>query len=130
MLEPALQATAPFDERGGGAGNGPHDEGQRSFSKLRREPKSAVRASQPILAPTSPVPVNGRGRPARGVARLRVACYRSWVGALTDRLEKGLQARGAALMGVLNVTPDSFYDGGHYLNADDARQRVDQLLAD
>lgn len=33
-------------------------------------------------------------------------------------------------MGVLNVTPDSFYDGGQYLNADDARLRVDQLLAD
>lgn len=33
-------------------------------------------------------------------------------------------------MGVLNVTPDSFYDGGRYLAADAARAQVDRLLAD
>lgn len=38
--------------------------------------------------------------------------------------------RGAALMGICNVTPDSFSDGGRYLDATAARARVDQLLAE
>jgi dihydropteroate synthase len=33
-------------------------------------------------------------------------------------------------MGVLNVTPDSFFDGGRYDDAQSATRRVDQLLAD
>jgi dihydropteroate synthase len=36
--------------------------------------------------------------------------------------------RGAALMGVLNVTPDSFYDGGRYLGESDAARRVAELV--
>ena len=39
-------------------------------------------------------------------------------------------ARGAALMGVLNVTPDSFFDGGRYLEPGSAIGRLDQLLAE
>lgn len=31
-------------------------------------------------------------------------------------------------MGVLNVTPDSFYDGGRFLDADRARARIDELV--
>jgi dihydropteroate synthase len=56
---------------------------------------------------------------------------------LTRRLDRFLQAlerararRGVALMGVCNVTPDSFSDGGRYLGADAARARVDELLAE
>ena len=37
--------------------------------------------------------------------------------------------RGAALMGICNVTPDSFSDGGRYLGIEDARRRVDELVA-
>ncbi len=37
--------------------------------------------------------------------------------------------RGAALMGVLNVTPDSFYDGGRYLGESAAARRVAELVA-
>ena len=33
-------------------------------------------------------------------------------------------------MGVLNVTPDSFFDGGRYDDSDNAARRIDQLLAD
>lgn len=33
-------------------------------------------------------------------------------------------------MGVLNVTPDSFFDGGRYDNAQAARQRIDQLVSE
>jgi dihydropteroate synthase len=33
-------------------------------------------------------------------------------------------------MGVLNVTPDSFFDGGRYDAAESAMRRIDQLLAD
>ena len=33
-------------------------------------------------------------------------------------------------MGVCNVTPDSFSDGGRYVDLDDAKARVDQLVAE
>jgi dihydropteroate synthase len=33
-------------------------------------------------------------------------------------------------MGVLNVTPDSFFDGGRYVDEEAARKRVDRLLAE
>jgi dihydropteroate synthase len=52
------------------------------------------------------------------------------VGALSTRIDQGLAARGAALMGVLNVTPDSFYDGGLYGSDERVRARVDQLLSE
>lgn len=34
------------------------------------------------------------------------------------------------VMGILNVTPDSFSDGGEYLSADDALKRAEQMIAD
>ncbi|MEZ4229122.1 MAG: dihydropteroate synthase [Polyangiaceae bacterium] len=40
------------------------------------------------------------------------------------------RAGSAAVMGVLNVTPDSFSDGGDFLAPSAARNRVDALLAD
>ncbi|MFB6154487.1 MAG: dihydropteroate synthase [Haloferacaceae archaeon] len=36
---------------------------------------------------------------------------------------------GTAVMGVLNVTPDSFYDGGEYAAADDAAARAEEMVA-
>ncbi|MCW4153581.1 dihydropteroate synthase [Halomonas sp. 18H] len=33
-------------------------------------------------------------------------------------------------MGVLNVTPDSFSDGGHHVALDDARRRAERMLAE
>lgn len=62
------------------------------------------------------------------LARSFTTCYRTGVGALSIRLSQSRAERGAALMGVLNVTPDSFYDGGRYLDAASARARVDALL--
>ncbi len=38
--------------------------------------------------------------------------------------------RGAALMGICNVTPDSFSDGGHFLDPRAAADRIEALLAD
>jgi dihydropteroate synthase len=38
------------------------------------------------------------------------------------------RARGAALMGIVNVTPDSFSDGGLLLDPDAARARIDELV--
>jgi len=52
------------------------------------------------------------------------------VGLVAHRIEQAREQRGAALMGVLNVTPDSFYDGGRYLDLDAAVEHVDQLLRD
>jgi dihydropteroate synthase len=43
---------------------------------------------------------------------------------------EGARDRGAALMGVCNVTPDSFSDGGRYLDVDAARRHVDELIAE
>ena len=37
--------------------------------------------------------------------------------------------RGAALMGICNVTPDSFSDGGRFFDRDAACARVDELMA-
>ena len=37
--------------------------------------------------------------------------------------------RGAALMGICNVTPDSFSDGGRFFDHAAARARVDELIA-
>ena len=34
------------------------------------------------------------------------------------------------IMGVLNVTPDSFSDGGRYLDRKKAWQRLEQLVSD
>ncbi|WP_435389109.1 dihydropteroate synthase [Halomonas almeriensis] len=34
------------------------------------------------------------------------------------------------VMGVLNVTPDSFSDGGHHVALDDARRRAERMLAE
>jgi dihydropteroate synthase len=43
-------------------------------------------------------------------------------------LDRARARRGVALMGVCNVTPDSFSDGGRYLQEEAARARVDELL--
>jgi dihydropteroate synthase len=45
-------------------------------------------------------------------------------------LERARARRGVALMGVCNVTPDSFSDGGRFLDGPAARARVDQLLSE
>jgi dihydropteroate synthase len=45
-------------------------------------------------------------------------------------LDRAQATRGLALMGVCNVTPDSFSDGGRYFTAEAARARVDELLAE
>ncbi|MFC3928013.1 dihydropteroate synthase [Streptococcus caprae] len=39
-------------------------------------------------------------------------------------------AGNAAIMGILNVTPDSFSDGGNYISVDAALAQVEQMLAD
>lgn len=41
-----------------------------------------------------------------------------------------VQTRGVALMGICNVTPDSFSDGGHYVTREAAFARVDALFGE
>jgi len=50
------------------------------------------------------------------------------VGKLTGVVREAQERQGAALLAVLNVTPDSFYDGALYQHVDRARHRIDQLL--
>ncbi|MCB1919680.1 MAG: dihydropteroate synthase [Candidatus Competibacteraceae bacterium] len=49
---------------------------------------------------------------------------------LMDCAGKKLDLRQPAVMGVLNVTPDSFSDGGRYLNLDDALRRAEIMVAE
>ena len=34
------------------------------------------------------------------------------------------------IVGILNVTPDSFYDGGRYFNLNDALKHAEKLISD
>jgi dihydropteroate synthase len=60
----------------------------------------------------------------------------AWAGCFLTRraetfrkvLEEARSRRGAALMGICNVTPDSFSDGGRHFTESAARARVDALL--
>jgi dihydropteroate synthase len=52
------------------------------------------------------------------------------VGTFESVLEQATSRRGAMLVGVCNVTPDSFSDGGEHLSMSDALARVDGLLAE
>ncbi|MGD0675992.1 MAG: dihydropteroate synthase [Polyangiaceae bacterium] len=54
----------------------------------------------------------------------------SRVEAFHRMLDRARAARGLALMGVCNITPDSFSDGGRYHAPDAARARIDELLAE
>jgi dihydropteroate synthase len=47
-----------------------------------------------------------------------------------DCAGKVLDLSHTAVMGVLNVTPDSFYDGGHYLRLADALRRAEVLVTE
>ncbi|HRE53791.1 MAG TPA: dihydropteroate synthase, partial [Candidatus Competibacter sp.] len=49
---------------------------------------------------------------------------------LLDCAGKRLDLAGPVVMGVLNVTPDSFSDGGRYLKLDDARRRAEAMAAE
>lgn len=45
-------------------------------------------------------------------------------------LDRARSTRGVALMGICNVTPDSFSDGGAFFSPEAARARVDELLSE
>jgi dihydropteroate synthase len=45
-----------------------------------------------------------------------------------DLIEQAARQRTALLMGIVNVTPNSFFDGGRYEDPEAARSRVDALL--
>ena len=47
-----------------------------------------------------------------------------------DCAGKVLDLRQPVVMGVLNVTPDSFSDGGHYTQLDDALRRAEAMVAE
>lgn len=47
---------------------------------------------------------------------------------ISSVIESAARVRGAALMGVVNTTPDSFFDGGRYTDDEAARARIDELL--
>jgi dihydropteroate synthase len=71
------------------------------------------------------------GAPREVVAELLRAldADRTWPASLRLR-DRTLDFRGGAkVMGILNVTPDSFYDRGAYHGLDRARARAEQLLA-
>ena len=44
--------------------------------------------------------------------------------------DKELSLDKTLVMGVLNVTPDSFSDGGRYFSADEALSRAEQMISE
>lgn len=64
------------------------------------------------------------------LARRPTSCYRLVVGPVSTRIDNLRRERGALVMAVLNVTPDSFFDGGRYDSASSAERRIDELVAD
>ncbi len=48
--------------------------------------------------------------------------------AFTTALERATGKRGVLILGICNVTPDSFSDGGEHFSARDACDRVDELV--
>jgi dihydropteroate synthase len=71
--------------------------------------------------------VNAGGDPPSGVTGKQVA---SRLETFQKMLDRARAARGVALMGVCNVTPDSFSDGGRNLPPAAARARVDEIFAE
>ncbi len=60
-----------------------------------------------------------------------VAMCSTRYGGIVETGHGGIDLRGRPLvMGVLNVTPDSFSDGGDFLSPDAARRQAQQLVAD
>lgn len=51
------------------------------------------------------------------------------MGTVNDDLNAIRSERGVALMGIVNTTPDSFFDGGRHADPEAARRHVDTLLA-
>jgi dihydropteroate synthase len=49
---------------------------------------------------------------------------------LAEVVKASVARRGVAIMGICNVTPDSFSDGGRFYDRDQARARVDELIAE
>ena len=45
-------------------------------------------------------------------------------------VKAAVQRRGVALMGVCNVTPDSFSDGGAFLGQGAAKERIEAMIAE
>ena len=52
------------------------------------------------------------------------------VGAFVSIVDRAVRLRGVALVGVCNVTPDSFSDGGEWLDPAAAKARIDALVAE
>jgi dihydropteroate synthase len=50
--------------------------------------------------------------------------------AFTSALERAKGRRGVLILGICNVTPDSFSDGGEHFSARDACERVDALIGE
>src|SRR5690606_15039108 len=64
------------------------------------------------------------------LAQQPTSCYpQAAVGTVNDRVTAIRRERGVALMGIVNTTPDSFFDGGRHAAPEAARQHVDELLA-
>jgi dihydropteroate synthase len=48
----------------------------------------------------------------------------------TDYFCANINGQCAKVMGILNITPDSFFDGGHFTNIDHALKQAEQMVQD
>lgn len=89
------------------------------------------RSGGPCLEPKFPLPVWVEGAAAkRWLARARLGTSRVRVERVQQLLERVAQRRQTTVMGVINLTPDSFFDGGSYCTDTQAEARVKQVLAE
>jgi hypothetical protein len=99
---------------------------------LRIGPGLATAKSRPLVLSCSAVRGRGwRGSAAPGgaVDASRRRGFGSKSVQISSVIESAVRARGAALRGVVNTAPDSFFDGGRYTQEEAARARVDELIS-
>lgn len=89
----------------------------------RAQPQGPSRATSPL---TSAAVLSSVGRQASTDADMPIANS----GSRLPCGDRELDLSHAHVMGILNVTPDSFSDGGRYVRLDQALRHVEQMLAD
>ena len=109
----AISDDRPAPRPRNASGAFPRHASMRGDMRLNADPSTPMRG--PRKATAWPRPVNRLSRPRRGFIRCSQAL---------------LSRPTPAVMGVLNVTPDSFSDGGRFLAPDQALAQARRLIAD
>ena len=100
----------------------------QTTNPISSKPMTAAAArTKGLLLGLSNIEARSRTRSDAGSKRESSVSHFSGVSQSASALERGIDARGVLLLGVCNVTPDSFSDGGKYLDPDRAFARALEL---